>query len=75
VKLTSFAIVAMTVITFYLILRYIKLLGDWVTNTQMPLLCKVIILSLSISFMSVYLLESNFTLKSKFFKNKLFSDI
>jgi hypothetical protein len=75
VKLTSFAIVAMTVITFYLILRYIKLLGDWVTNTQMPLLCKVIILSLSISFMSVYLLESNFTLKSKFLKNKLFSDI
>jgi hypothetical protein len=70
VKLTSFAIVAMTVITFYLILRYIKLLGDWVTNTQMPLLCKVIIVSLSISFMSVYLLESNFILKSKFLKNK-----
>jgi len=70
VKLTSFAIVAMTVITFYLILRYIKLLGDWVTNTQMPLLCKVIILSLSISFMSVYLLESNFILKNKFLKNK-----
>jgi len=54
VKLTSFAILAMTVITFYLIFRYIKLLGDLVTNTQMLLLCNIITLSLPISFKNIF---------------------